>query len=77
MNDLREKDVIQVLSTLLPAMETDGGGVEFVAIEGTTVMVRMKGSCLICPSLDMTMKFGITETLKEKLPWVEKVLRVN
>lgn len=73
----RELEVRQVLQTLLPAMEADGGGVDLVSVRDDTVAVKFKGACLLCPSIGMTMKFGIKKTLQEKLPWVKEVVKLN
>jgi Fe-S cluster biogenesis protein NfuA len=73
----KEKQVQQVLKTLLPAMEADGGGVELISIQDDIVSVKFRGACLLCPSIGMTMKFGITKTLQDKLPWVKQVIKIN
>lgn len=72
----KEKEVTQVLKTLLPAMEADSGGVELVSVIDNIVTVQFKGACLLCPSIGMTMKFGVSKTLQEKLPWIKGVIRV-
>ena len=77
MNTQKEIEVRQVLMTLLPAMEADGGGVELVAIEEDCIKVRFRGACLLCPSINLTMKFGLVKTLQDKLPWVKQVLKVD
>jgi len=71
----RKDQVEGVLDQLRPAMEADGGGVEVVAIEGACVRVRLRGTCLGCPSASLTMRLGIERRLREKLPWVERVCR--
>lgn len=73
----QELEVKQVLKTLLPAMEADGGGVDLVSVNDGVVSVKFKGACLLCPSIGMTMKFGITKTLQDKLPWVKEVIKIN
>ena len=73
----QELEVKQVLKTLLPAMEADGGGVDLVSVNDGIVLVKFKGACLLCPSIGMTMKFGITKTLQDKLPWVKEVIKIN
>lgn len=70
-------EVEAVLRSIRPAMEADGGGVTLVSVCGGKVEVRLKGMCLDCPSAPLTMKFGIERTLKQKLPWVEEVRRVD
>ena len=73
----REIQVQQVLKMLLPAIEVDGVGVELVSVQDDVVTVKFKGACLLCPSIGMTMKFGIAKTLQEKLPWIKEVIKTN
>ena len=73
----QELEVSQVLQTLIPAMEADGGGIDLVSVKDGVVSVKFKGACLLCPSIGMTMKFGITKTLQDKLPWIKEVIKLN
>lgn len=57
-------------------MQADGGDVELVSIDGGSVMVRFRGTCLCCPSIELTLRRGIEKTLRERLPWVKDVIRV-
>ena len=76
--DTKTHQVLEILDTLRPAMEADGGGVDLIAIEEEgIVIIRLKGMCLACPSASLTLKLGIEKTLKEKLDWVQKVVRVQ
>jgi len=60
-----------------PAVEADGGAIDFVAYEDKKVFVEMKGSCAGCPSSTATLKGGIENLLKAKLPSVvEEVISV-
>lgn len=74
----REAEVQKVLNTLRPAMEADGGGVELVEISDMGIIkVRFKGACLLCPSINLTLKFGLIQTLKQNLSWVTDVQKTN
>lgn len=73
----KELEVKQVLKTLLPAIEADGGGIELLSVVDDVVTVQFKGACLLCPSIGMTMKLGITKTLQEKLPWIKEVIKTK
>jgi len=42
------------LGELLPAMVVDGGGAEVVSVDSGTVTVRLTGSCLFCPSRELS-----------------------
>ena len=71
-----ELQVQQALAHIRPAMQADGGDIELVSVEDGTVSVRLRGTCLVCPSASLTIKQGIERTLREKLPWVITVVRV-
>lgn len=70
-------DVTAVLNLLRPAMQADGGNVELVDVCEGTVRVRLCGTCIACPSKDLTLKLGIERTLRSRLPWVNEVVRIN
>lgn len=59
-----------------PAVENDGGNIEFLGYEEGTVTVSMQGSCAGCPSSTATLKFGIENLLKQHLPEVKEVVAV-
>ena len=69
-------EVESAIELLRPAMQADGGDVELVSIEGGTISVRLRGTCLVCPSASLTMKLGIERTLRDTLPWLTCVVRV-
>lgn len=51
-----------------PAVEQDGGAIDFMAYKDKKVYVQLKGSCSGCPSSTATLKGGIENLLKAKLP---------
>jgi Fe-S cluster biogenesis protein NfuA len=69
-------DAIRVLldEFVRPAVEQDGGAIDFKAFHEGTVYVQLKGSCSGCPSSMMTLKGGIEQLLKAKLPEVKEVV---
>jgi Fe-S cluster biogenesis protein NfuA len=73
----RFEAVEAVLRDIRPAMEADAGGVDLVSIDDGAVTVRLKGTCLDCPSSPLTLRHGIEMTLRSKLPWVTEVRRIS
>lgn len=69
-------EVEKVLNELRPMLQADGGDVELVAVEDTTVKVRLKGACGGCPMARMTLKNGIERRLKERVPAVKEVVAI-
>ena len=57
-----------------PAVEQDGGAIDFKAFEDGKVYVMMRGACSGCPSSMQTLKGGIEQLLKSKLDVVEEVV---
>ena len=73
---MREAEIREHLDRIRPAMQADGGDIDLVSVQDGIVSVRLRGTCLVCPSASLTMKHGIERTLREKLPWVTSVVRV-
>lgn len=51
----------------------DGGDVILVAVEGDTVLVRLRGACRTCRSSDLSIHDALEPRLKDRLPWVRGV----
>lgn len=71
---LNEESVRQALEEIRPALQADGGDVSLVKIEGNDVYVRLEGACSGCPAAGMTLLYGVTRVLKERLPEIGEVL---
>ena len=50
-----------------PAVEQDGGAIDFKAFKDGTVYVHLRGACSGCPSSTQTLKGGIEQLLKSKI----------
>lgn len=72
-----EDQVKKVLEKVRPALQADGGDVEFVAMDGDVVQVRLKGACGCCPMATMTLKNGIEVAIKKEVPGVSRVESVR
>lgn len=60
-----------------PAVEQDGGAIEFQSFEEGVVKVHLQGSCSGCPSSMITLKAGIENLLKSMIPEVKSVEAVG
>jgi len=56
-----------------PAVEMDGGNIEFLRFTEGTVFVLLQGSCSGCPSSTVTLKAGIEGMLTRMVPEVKSV----
>ena len=62
----------------IPHLAVDGGNVEVVDItDENVVKIKWLGACEGCSMSAMTMRAGIEQTLKSKLPEVNRVEAVN
>jgi Fe-S cluster biogenesis protein NfuA len=60
-----------------PAVENDGGAIDFLGFENGKVTVVLRGSCAGCPSSTATLKGGIENLLKQHFPEVTEVVAIN
>jgi len=68
--DDTSKNIINILEEYIkPAVESDGGNIEFKSYDEATkkVEVLLQGACSGCPSSTFTLKNGIESMLKEML----------
>ncbi len=66
------KDLIETY--VKPAVEMDGGNIEFKSFNQGVVTVILQGSCSGCPSATVTLKSGIEGMLKRMVPEVTEVV---
>ena len=71
-----EDEIRAVLEEIRPNLQADGGDVELVEVEDGVVRLRLTGACGSCPMASMTLKIGIEEVLKERVPEVSAVVSV-
>lgn len=58
-------------------LQNDGGDVELVEItDDMIVKVKLQGACNGCPGAVYTLKYGIENYLKERVPQVKEVQQV-
>ena len=71
--------VREVIETIRPLLQADGGDIELVSIDAEEgkVFVRLQGACKGCPGAAMTLKMGVERHLKEKVPEVTEVVALQ
>ncbi|MEP7027822.1 MAG: NifU family protein [Candidatus Eisenbacteria bacterium] len=69
-----ELEVQSVLEEIRPAIQMDGGDVEFVSLDADgKVTVRLLGACTGCAMSQLTLKQGIENLLMSRLDGVTSV----
>ncbi|HEU5053523.1 MAG TPA: NifU family protein [Hanamia sp.] len=79
---VNDGDVVKRIKELLenyvkPAVEMDGGAIQFLSYEDGTVNLMMQGSCSGCPSSMITLKAGIEGMMKRMIPEVKEVVATS
>ncbi|MES2430306.1 MAG: NifU family protein [Bacteroidota bacterium] len=74
-----DDDVVKRIKELLenyvkPAVEMDGGAIQFKSYEDGKVNLMLQGSCSGCPSSMITLKAGIEGMMKRMIPEVTEVV---
>lgn len=75
INTEEDKKIVEVLEEYIkPAVERDGGAIDFVSFKEGIVSVNLRGSCSGCPSASATLKNGIETLLIDMVPGVKEVV---
>ena len=74
-----DAELVQHIRSLIdtyvkPAVEMDGGNIEFKSFHQGVVTVILQGSCSGCPSSTITLKAGIEGMLTRMVPQVKEVV---
>jgi len=68
------EDLIKAaLEQIRPALQADGGDLEYIDFVDGVVTLRLKGACGSCPMSLMTLKQGIEARLRSEIPGVKSV----
>jgi len=69
----------KIIESLRPAIKMHGGDLEFVSYDDKKkiIKVRLKGACIGCPMSEITLKAGILEEIKSKIPEVKDIENIS
>ncbi len=67
------EQIEKALAEVRPMLALHAGNIELVGVEDGTVKVRLLGTCRGCPLSQLTLKAGVEEMLKERVPGVKSV----
>ncbi len=71
-------EVDTALNDIRPHLAVDGGNIEVVDVtDDLVVQIKWLGNCDGCSMSAMTMRAGIEQTIKSKLPQITGVEAVN
>ncbi len=74
--EYNEENLRAEIEKIRPLLQSDGGDIEFVGVDGGVVKVRLKGSCSGCAFAALTLQYSVEKTLRQTFPQVERVENV-
>ena len=63
-----ETRLLEALDKIRPYMESHGGDVELLSLDGDVARLRLQGHCKTCPSSAVTMELAIRGAIEEACP---------
>lgn len=76
-NDDTVSKIKEIIETIRPYINMDGGDLEFIKYEDYYVFVRFSGACADCMGLDITINDGLLSTLQSEIPEIKGVINVE
>ena len=76
-NEDLNKKIKLIIDKINPYIISDGGNLEFIKYEDKTVYVKLSGAWADCGMLDITLKDGIEQLIKNEIPEVENVINIG
>ena len=68
-----QESIEQALTEIRPLLAQHLGDIEFVRLENNIVYVKMLGMCDGCPLSTLTLKAGVEELLRMRVPSIAGV----
>ena len=67
------EEIKLVIDEVRQILMRDGGDLDFVALEGDAVVVRLKGACAGCPRAALDLKGVVEALLRRRFPAIREV----
>lgn len=75
ITDELEPRVLEAIEAIRPALQSDGGDIEFNGIDADKVVhVTLVGACGTCPVSMMTLKAGVERIIMDRAPGITEVV---
>lgn len=69
-----EDRVRAAIAEVRPGVQADGGDVELLRIDGSTVVLRLSGACEACPMAASTLADFVGERIRLYAPEIQDVM---
>lgn len=72
-----EDKIIELINNIKPYINMEGGDITFVKYEDGYVYIKLSGACQNCEYQDLTLYDGIKSMLKDEIPEIKGVIKVD
>jgi Fe-S cluster biogenesis protein NfuA len=69
-----EEQIKEALNEIRPALQADGGDIDYLGMEDGYFKVRLRGACSGCPSSTITLQMGVERAIKARVPEIKGVI---
>jgi len=69
-----EEQIKEALNEIRPALQADGGDIDYLGMEDGYVKVRLRGACSGCPSSTITLQMGVERAIRGRVPEIKGVI---
>ncbi|MBF8250623.1 MAG: NifU family protein [Deltaproteobacteria bacterium] len=69
-----DEQIKEALNEIRPALQADGGDIDYLGMEDGYVKVRLRGACSGCPSSTITLQMGVERAIRERVPEIKGVI---
>lgn len=75
-NEQIELKIKSIIDKINPYIISDGGNLEFIKYENNIVYVKLSGACAECSMINITLKDGIEQLIKNEIPEIDQVVNI-
>ena len=72
-----EEKIKDLIESIRPYLNMDGGDIEFVKYEDNYVYIKLLGACTNCLLQDNTINDGLVEMFKGEIPEIKGVINIK
>ena len=72
-----EKKIIQAIEEIKPALQADGGDIDYIGLEDGVVVVRLTGACKGCPMANITLSRGVERRIRMYVPEIKGIKNIS
>ncbi|MBI4745927.1 MAG: NifU family protein [Deltaproteobacteria bacterium] len=69
-----DEQIKEALNEIRPALQADGGDIDYLGMKDGYVKVRLRGACSGCPSSTITLQMGVERAIRERVPEIKGVI---